>query len=226
VRRVPGAPTRLAVILVDRASGERTVLGHRDPRLRLAPADVPIARIEAARCLLVDAEDPEASRAAAIAARRAGVPVVADVDAGGEGVEALLAAVDFPLVSRSFAETLSLNGTVRGGLGRLVQLGARMAVATLGDRGCLARAGDREIACPAFPIQPCDTTGAGDVFHAAFAWGLLEGFEGEPLLCRANAAAALACLGSGAQGGLPTRSALDVFLREHAPGPWRDPDRR
>jgi sugar/nucleoside kinase (ribokinase family) len=224
VRRVAGATTRLAVILVDRASGERTVLGHRDPRLRLGAADVPAARIEAARCLLVDAEDPEASLEAALIARRAGVPIVADVDAPGPGVEALLAAVDFPLVSRSFAETLSLDGTIRGGLARLVQLGARMAVVTLGDRGCLARAGDREIASPAFPIAPRDTTGAGDVFHAAFVWGLLEGLSDERLLRTANAAAALSCRGLGAQGDLPARRELEAFLREREPGAWRDPD--
>ncbi len=161
------------------------------------------------------------SRAAASLARRAGVPVVADVDAPGPGVEALLAVVDFPLVSRSFAETLSLDGTVRGGLDRLVQLGARMAVATLGDRGCLARIGDREIACPAFPIAPRDTTGAGDVFHAAFAWGVLEGFSGERLLRTANAAAALACRGLGAQGDLPTRArtrGVPAASESQAPG--------
>jgi sugar/nucleoside kinase (ribokinase family) len=224
VRRVAGATTRLAVILVDRASGERTVLGHRDPRLRLGAGDVPAARIERARCLLVDAEDPEASLAAARVARRAGVPVVADIDAPGPGVEALLGAVDFPLVSRSFAETLGSDGTVRGGLARLAQFGARMAVATLGDRGCLARLGDREIASPAFRIAPRDTTGAGDVFHAAFAWGVLEGLADDALLRAANAAAALSCRGLGAQGDLPTRRELEAFLRERQPGSWRDPD--
>jgi sulfofructose kinase len=226
VRRVPGASTRLAVILVDRASGERTVLGFRDPRLRLRAADAPVARVADARCLLVDAEDAEASRETAQAARRAGVPVVGDVDAGGAGVEGLLASVDFPLVSRSFAETFGLDGTVRSGLRRLLELGAKMAVATLGDRGCLALARDGELCAPAFPIAPRDTTGAGDVFHAAFAWGLLEGLDGEALLRAANAAAALSCRGLGAQGGLPTRAELDAFLRERAPGAWRDPDAR
>jgi sulfofructose kinase len=226
VRRVPGASTRLAVILVDRATGERTVLGFRDPRLRLRAADAPTVRVSDARCLLVDAEDPEASLAAAAAARRVGVPVVADVDAGGAGVEALLAATDFPLVSRSFAETFGLDGTVRSGLRRLLDLGAKLAVATLGDRGSLALGRDREIAAAAFPIAPRDTTGAGDVFHAAFAWGLLEGLDGEPLLRAANAAAALSCRGLGAQGGLPTRAELDAFLREREPGAWRDPDAR
>lgn len=224
VHRVEGARTRLAVILVDRASGERTVLGHRDPRLRLGAADVPAERIERSRCLLVDAEDPALSLAAAQVARCAGVPVVADVDAAGEGVDALLACVDFPLVSRSFAETLRSDGRVRSGLRRLVDNGARLAVATLGDRGCLALDAEREIACPAFSIAARDTTGAGDVFHAAFVWGLLEGLRGDELLRHANAAAAFACRGVGAQGALPSRADLAAFVATHRQAAWRDPD--
>jgi sugar/nucleoside kinase (ribokinase family) len=223
VRRVTGAATRLAVILVDRASGERSVLGYRDPRLRLRAADVPEARIARARCLLLDGEDPEVAAQAARAARANGVPVVLDVDAGGAELEPLLAAADFPVVSRSFAETFGGDGRVRSGLARLTSLGARMAVATLGEHGCLARLGEQEIASPGFAIAPRDTTGAGDVFHAAFAWGLLEGLAPEPLLRAANAAAALSCRALGAQGGLPTRAELAAFLRDHQPVPWREP---
>ncbi|MDJ0868066.1 MAG: PfkB family carbohydrate kinase [Myxococcota bacterium] len=225
VREVPGAPTQLAVILVDRASGERTVLWHRDPRLRLRAEDVPEARIRAARCLLLDGGDPEVGARAARVARRAGVPVVLDIDTVVPGVEALLAEVDFPIVSSQFAETFSRDGTVRGGLGRLLELGAKLAVSTLGERGCLARSEDREVASPAFRITPRDTTGAGDVFHAAFVWGLLEGYGVERLLRSANAAAALSCRALGAQGGLPARGELEAFLSDQKPGPWRDPDR-
>lgn len=223
-RRVGGASTRLAFILVDRASGERTLLWYRDPRLRLRLEDVPAARIARARCLLLDGDDPEVSAHAARVARAAGVPVVLDVDRTAPGIEALLAAADFPIVSRHFAESFSPDRTLRGGLERLVGLGARLAVATLGDRGCLALAGRHEIRSPAFAVMPRDTTGAGDVFHAAFVWGLLEGVEVEALLRAANAAAALSARALGAQGGLPTRNELEAFLRDERPGPWREPD--
>jgi sulfofructose kinase len=224
VRRVPGAATRLAVILVDRASGERTVLWYRDPRLRLRPEDVSAERIARARCVLLDGDDPELAAHAARRAREAGVPVVLDVDALSPGVETLLASADYPVVSRHFAETLGGDGRVRSGLDRLLALGARLAVATLGERGALARSREGEFASPPFQVLPRDTTGAGDVFHAAFVWGLLEGLEPEALLRVANAAAALSCRALGAQGGLPTRNELEAFLRDHAPAPWLDPD--
>ncbi len=226
VRRVSGAATRLATILVDRANGERTVLWYRDPRLRLRSEDVPHGQIARARCVLLDGDDPDVSAHAAQRARDAGVPVVLDVDVLDAGTERLLALADFPVVSREVAEALGSTRGVREGLVRLVANGARMAVVTLGDSGCLARLGDREFASPAFPIAPRDTTGAGDVFHAAFIWGLLEGLEPEALLRAANAAAAISCRALGAQGGLPTRAELGAFLRDHAPGPWREPASR
>jgi sugar/nucleoside kinase (ribokinase family) len=224
VKRVTGAPTRSATVLVDAASAERTILGYRDPRLALAPADLETGLIERAACLHVDAVDAEASAFAADVARRAGVPVVLDADSPGPGLEKLLAKVDFPIVSRGLAEAMGGRGGLRAALAELCALGARLAVVTLGEYGALARFGDRLIESPAFRVEARDTTGAGDVFHAAFVLGLLEGLACEPILRTANAAAAMSCRALGAQGGLPTRSELEAFLGTQRPAAWRDPE--
>ncbi len=223
VKRVANAPTRSATILVDSRTGERTILGYRDPRLALAASDLEVAPITRAGCLHLDAVDLEASGFAAETARSAGVPVVLDADSAGPGLEKLLAKVDFPIVSRGLAEAMGGRGGLRAALAELCALGAQLAVVTLGEFGALARHGERVIESPAFRVAVRDTTGAGDVFHAAFAWGLLEGLAVEPLLRAANAAAAMSCRAHGAQGGLPTRDELEAFLREHRPAAWRDP---
>jgi sugar/nucleoside kinase (ribokinase family) len=223
VKRVVSAPTRSATVLVDATTGDRTILGYRDPRLALSPADLAPGPIERAGCLHVDAVDVEASAFAADVARRAGVPVVLDADGPGPGLEKLLAKVDFPIVSRGLAEAMGGRGGLRAALAELCALGARLAVVTLGEYGALARFGERLIESPAFRVNARDTTGAGDVFHAAFVLGLLEGMACEPILRTANAAAAMSCRALGAQGGLPTRSELEAFLREQRPAAWRDP---
>ena len=224
VRVRAGTPTQLAIILVDRESGERTVLWYRDPRLRLRSAELRRDEITRARALHLDAGDPEASAWAGKVAREAGIPVLLDADASGPGVDALLAAVDFPIVSRQFAEKHFGTRSVREALRGLVAAGARMGVVTLGSQGAFARLGEREIPSPGFRVEARDTTGAGDVFHAAFAWGLLEGLSPERVLAAANAAAAMNCCALGAQGRLPTREELLGFLASRAPAPWRDPD--
>jgi ribokinase len=208
VRTVPGARTRAAVIVVERASGERAVLGHRDPKLDaaalagLAPDD--------ARLLLLDATDPAAALALARAARARGVPVVLDLDAAAPEAEALLASTDFPVVSEAFA--VRAYGSAEAALARLAALGAKLPVVTRGALGALAWWRERPLASPAFAVDAVDTTGAGDVFHGAFAWGLLAGLDAAALLRAANAAAALACTGRGAQGVLPDRARLEAFL--------------
>ena len=103
----------------------------------------------------------------------------------------------------------------------------RIAAVTRSEKGSVIVRGDETFVIKATDIgELVDTTGAGDVFHAAFAWGLLEGHSSERLLRSSNAAAAIACLGFGAQGNLPTRAELEAFLDARDPAPWRDPDLR
>jgi sugar/nucleoside kinase (ribokinase family) len=217
VKRVAGGRTRRALIRVERASGEREVTPERDPRVALAPADLDRRRIEAARALLVDTEDPEVSLWAAQVAHAAGIPVVLDADRPGPAADALLGAVDFPIVSHEFAEKLG-EGSARAALRALAARARRLAVVTLGREGAIAQApgARRVLASPAFAVEANDTTGAGDVFHAAFIWALLQGQGVAAVLRTANAAAAMSCRALGAQGGLPDRAALGAFLTRRA----------
>lgn len=219
VRRIPGVASQTAMILVDRNDGDRTILWHRAAELQLARADLPAATIEGARALLLDAGDPEAAAWAARVARAAGVAVILDADHYTPDLDELLMSIDFPLVSRGFADSFSENGSVSGALRRLVQGGARLAAVTLGDRGFVALAGDRWIEEPAVAVAVRDTTGAGDAFHGGFAWGLLEGFGARQALRAANAVAALNCRAPGAQGGLPARREVEEVLALRSPAP-------
>jgi sulfofructose kinase len=147
-------------------------------------------------------------------AREAGGAVLLDADGYAPELEPLLGRIDFPVVSREFAEAL---GGPEAALGELAARGARFPVVTLGEDGC--RGGPPPgLASPSFRVEARDTTGAGDVFHAAFGWAVLEGLGPVAALRAANAAAAMSCRALGAQGGLPTRAELEAFL---AGGPAR-----
>jgi len=214
VRSTAGAPTRSALVLIDARDGERTVLGHRDPRLALRAADLSRAAIRDARALLVDAEDPDAARWAAGVARETGVASVLDVERADPDRLALAMCVDFPIVSESFCADLSESVSDRDVLARLAGAGARMAVVTRGARGALAALPSGEILeRPAVAIEALDTTGAGDVFRGAFVWALLCGASARRVLALAATAAALACRGEGAQGALPTATDVEARLQ-------------
>ncbi len=214
VRALPDVGTRSAVVLVDRESGERTVLGHLDPALRVPPGSLSAEEVARARVLHVDASDLDASIEAAEIARRERIPVVLDADAPVPGIEALLRKVDFPIVSLDFADAYGGARVPEQCVRALVAQGARFAVVTLGDQGAIG-GGEAMVRCPGVPVPVRDTTGAGDVFHAGFVWGLLQGYEAEQVLQTANALAAMSCRAVGAQGGLATEAELSAFLRAH-----------
>ena len=87
--------------------------------------------------------------------------------------------------------------------------GIHCAAMTLGAHGALARVGGKFYYSPAFVVNCVDTTGAGDVFHGGFCYGILAGWEMQQILDFSNAMAALNCTAIGARGGI---SGLDKAL--------------
>jgi len=77
-------------------------------------------------------------------------------------------------------------------------------VVTLGPEGCAYLEGDQPVRVPGFSVDVVDTTGAGDAFHGAHLFGLLQGWDAGETACFANAMAALNCRALGGRGGLPT----------------------
>ena len=80
----------------------------------------------------------------------------------------------------------------------------KMAAMTLGAHGALAYCEGRFVYSPAFVVNCVDTTGAGDVFHGAFCYAVLQQMPIAEALGFANAMAALNCTAVGARGGIAT----------------------
>jgi sulfofructose kinase len=201
---VAGAASPQSLIVVD-GGGERTVLCRRDDRLLLQPADLQRDWIVNARALHVDGYETAAATQAARWAREAGVPVVADLDETYAGVDELIENVDYLIVSRDFPERLTGERNLERALRRMQQrYGCMVTAATLGQDGVLAWDGRRSYLHPAYRVAVMDTTGAGDIFHAGFIYGLIQGWTLEQRLDFACAAAALNCTAAGARGGIRT----------------------
>ncbi len=83
---------------------------------------------------------------------------------------------------------------------------------TEGKNGVRYHNGTEERLIPSFPVEPVDTTGAGDTFNAGFAVALSEGKDIEAALRFANRAASLSVLQFGAQGGMPKRAEVERAL--------------
>ncbi len=198
----PGCASQQAVILVDDA-GERTVLWKRDNGLTLRPQELQQEWITNARVLHVDGHDTAAAALAAGWARDRDIPVVADLDDLYPGVETLLEKIDYLITSRDIPGRLTGNQDLRQSLPVVRdRYGCRLTAATLGHEGVLAWDGSQFHYAPAFQVKTLDTTGAGDIFHAGFIYGLLQSWPLARQLDFACAAAALNCTAAGARGGI------------------------
>ena len=74
---------------------------------------------------------------------------------------------------------------------------------TIGEEGSVGMENDETYIVPATAVQAVDTTGAGDVYHGAFIYGMLKGWELRERMRFANAAAALKCRSLGGRGPAP-----------------------
>jgi sulfofructose kinase len=209
-----GCASQTSHILVDEASGDRTVLWNRDSSIALRAEDLRREWILGARALLVDGHDTEAATRAAHWAREEHIPVVGDFDNRYPGVEALLECVDFAITSRNFPERLTSEEDLLKALPQMCRrFRCRMAGATLGNMGALLWDSKRFLLSPAFCVRAVDTTGAGDIFHGAFVFGLVRGWQPEETFEFACAAAALNCTATGARGHIATLDEIQDFRR-------------
>ena len=174
--------------------------------LSLTPDDVGEVAASA-RVLLVQLEVPTATvHAALVAARSSGAMTILNPAPAAQLDAATLALCDVVIPNEHEVDLL-------GGSARLLEIGARTVVVTLGARGSLLITRDsNEVAIPAFAIRAVDTTAAGDAFCGAFAAACSRGDEIIDALRFASAGGALAATRSGAVPSLPTRAEIEGLV--------------
>ena len=200
---------RFAVIAVDDTTGERIVLWDRDDALNLERNEIDAALIESARVVHVDDEDQEAAIAAALIARDAGVPTTSDIDRITERTKDLIAAVSTPIFAEHVPQAITGESDLERALRALRRSHQGDLCVTLGAAGSAMLSGDELVREPAVQVIAVDTTGAGDVFRAAFIYAMLNGYSARETLRSANAAAAAACTRRGAMAGVPSREEVE-----------------
>lgn len=212
---VPAAKSPVSTVLVDAASGQRRFIYFPGEGLDAGGLAAPDEEIRGCRVLLLDGRwRGEALRAASIAAA-AGVPIVADVGHTEAEDFEILRLADYPLLSREILGERGGSRPARQAFAERVLADgrARSLVLTLGEEGCEVYRRDGGVQrFPAFRVDVVDTTGAGDAFHGAFAFGIARGWRFERALELAQAAGALVCRSLGGRTTLPTLDEALAFI--------------
>ena len=223
----PEVFTTLAFVSFD-AKGERSFSFARKPGAdtRLDWAEVDTRLIDESRALhfgtlsLTDEPAREATRRAVAYARERGKLITCDPNlrlplwrSGDEAREQILWSLSRADVVKISDEELEFvwGCAPEEGAGRLLdECGVKLAMVTLGPRGCLLASPRARFACPSPRVTPVDTTGAGDIFGGSAVFRLLELGKDPQKLTRedlayiARFAATAASLSTEKPGGIPS----------------------
>jgi sulfofructose kinase len=212
--------TSVSSVVVD-AQGERQIFNHRGDALAKAhPLNTRL--LEGAQAVLTDPRWGDGAAAALIWARENNVLSMLDADVAPQAVlERLVPLAKWAVFSQPGLACFAPNARSLGaGLIAALDAGAASAMVTLGEQGVAWMHTKQRIlhTQASFPVKAIDTTGAGDVFHAALCFALSELKPGaseaqeRQAIRFACAAAALKCMQRYGALGAPTRAEVLQFL--------------
>jgi len=210
--KTPGVTSQTAYILVPDDSGERTVIWRREPGLDLNSADLKTEWFNSASVLFVDGHELEASVTAAKWIKNKGGTVVLDAEHIGTRREELLSLVDIAVGSEDFGKREFKSKSHEDTIGILRKYGVKIAGVTLGKKGSILDWGEGIRNFRACEVNVVDTTGAGDIFHAALAYGALRKMGYKKMISFASVAASLSCRVLGGRSGIPALQEIEQRL--------------
>ena len=213
------APAGVALIMVD-PQGHNLIATAAGSNRRLTVADVQALDASAfvGGVLLTQLETPlETVEYGLRRARDQGMTTILNPAPGRPLSPDLLALPH--IITPNETEASLLSGVAVTGLDsarrageRLLALGCRAVLVTLGAQGSLLVRREEVKHFPAFPVTPVDATAAGDAFNGVLAAALFEGRRLDEAIVRANAAGALCVTKRGAQEALPSRQEIEALL--------------
>jgi sugar/nucleoside kinase (ribokinase family) len=210
--RVPGARSSVSLILID-AAGEKMIATRRNKGLNEAVPKDAAAAVAGLDAVLLDNRYTNIAMPICLAAKARDIPRVLDLDKPEPP--------DNPLVDCS-THVIASAEAMRESTG-MADLGAALRkygetykgflAVTDGPDGVswLERGEVRHMA--AFKVDAIDTLGAGDTFHGAFTFRLVETGDAVEAMRFAAAAAAIKCMRFGGLMGAPSRAEVEAFLK-------------
>ena len=211
VHRIERAASSFSAILVD-DEGERMIINYQAKDLLRDPDWLKEINFAQFDTILCDVRWIEGAKHALEQAKALGIPSVLDADTTHGDIGDLVALADHVAFSEPGLSNFTQVETLLDGLHvAQTKTGGKVYV-TAGSQGCYwLENGDLNHQA-GFKVDVVDTTGAGDVFHGAFAFALAKGMDTASTVAFASAAAALKCTRIGGREGIPDHDVVQAFL--------------
>jgi ribokinase len=215
--------SQLAFIVIEKQTAKRTIFWTRPSGTPLRNCDLSSSLLKSVHFLLLDGLMKDISLATAERAQANNIPVMLDAGRARTGMLEIARQSDYLVASEEFARDLGWNLNKKTLKKERERLGLKALTVTTGSKGSITASYNNTFTIPAFKIKPVDTTGAGDVFHGGYIYGLLQGWEIRYSVLFASALAAMKCTKLGGRAGIPKLQEVMKFLREQGHSPPRSP---
>jgi sulfofructose kinase len=210
-RLFPGGRSSVSGIIVDRA-GERQIANFRG-QFPTEADWLPLDVLNGVSAVLADPRWPEGAVALFGKARELGIPTILDGDMAEPSVfEALLPLTDHAVFSEPALAGFAGSASDEA-LATIARFNCRVAAVTRGEAGVSWYEDGRLNSLAAYAVDVVDTTGAGDVFHGAYAVAIGGRLAIRDAMSFASAAAALKCMRPGGRAGIPSIDDCVAFMR-------------
>lgn len=200
-----------AMIVSDLETRGRSILYHPGTVRHLTLSDLNQGYITSARMLHLAGSGPVELQAAKWM-KAAGGQVIYDGTSVSEGLTELLPYLDVLIISEFFHRERFADTEYLRNCETLRQAGPAIVVVTLGKNGCVGVGPEGAFTVPVFPTPVKDTLGAGDVYHGAFAFGLLQGWATPEVARFANAVSSIKVTAIGGRAGIPDLKTVERYL--------------
>lgn len=192
LKLVAGEKTPFSFILVD-ATGKRSIIFNPGCSLDVDVEYLNENILKSAKIFHIDIYTRAIERACNLL-KNSKTKISIDAGILFEGLEELLEFCDFLILPQEAVRNLTGEKDLLSAARNLIRTkNIELVVITCGAEGSLGITPNEVISKPSFKVKTVDTTGAGDVFHGAFLYGLIKGFSLEKNLEFSNAVAALKC---------------------------------
>ncbi|WP_024513643.1 sugar kinase [Bradyrhizobium sp. Tv2a-2] len=210
-RLFAGGRSSVSGVIVDH-TGERQIVNFRG-RFPSEADWLPLDKIAGSAAVLADPRWVEGAVALFSRARLLGIPTILDADMAERDVfEQLLPLADHAIFSQPALK--NFVGTANdAALRSLTRFNCRVVAVTRGHEGVSYVEDGRLRELPAIAVEAIDTTGAGDVFHGAYAFAIGGGLTVNEAMTFASAAASLKCTRTGGRAAIPVVDDCLAFMR-------------
>jgi sulfofructose kinase len=206
--QIPNACSAFSAILVD-DEGERMIINYQDKSLSRDIAPLKSVDFSKYSAILTDVRWPEGAKHALEQARKYEIPSVLDADLSPEPIDELVELADHVAFSEPGLAKFSGTDNPIEGLKTAQKKTNGMVYVTVGAEGCYWLESGQLMHQKGKKVKVVDTTGAGDVFHGAFAVAVSEQMETRQSVIFSNTVAALKCTKLGGREGIPDRMTVN-----------------